>query len=757
MAKKGGFFSQISGKLSLIIGGVSVAAVGIAITISVFIAADGLKQANIKRIGNRAEGAADYLRGWFERRKDDVDNFAQTEENRMTAWLMLTGKRDTKLPSGRYVWQHFNRNIKHLFAIAPYYDQAYFINAETGKVFHASDHHGETDEKAVGRKRSDRDYFKEGLKKPYLSQIYLSKEAAELEGKTGEIPTMFVSAPIVFRGKTRAVAAFRVKLEQLYKLLNRYSVGKTGETYMFNDKGLMVSNSRFVNDIDANLKNKYGITDDTTLKLKLITPEGKLTGGVATGIETKAKGFAQKAYKDYRGVPVYGYWDWLELVDKGIMTEIDEAEVNETATQMITWLVGVAILLAAISVVLAYFFSRTIAVPIRYAVTLAGNIAQGDLTLNVEQKYLNRGDEIGTLAQALDRMLRDLKRIIGSISVGAEQVGSASDQIARGNQDLSQRTQEQASSLEEVSATIEESLSAIKQSAENSGEANNLANEARDSAQSGGEVVKNAVDAMSQITDYSKKINNIIQTIDEIAFQTNLLALNAAVEAARAGDEGKGFAVVAVEVRNLAQRSAAASKEIASLIENTVEAVGNGNELVSKSGETLDGIINQVKKVADIIQEISTSANEQSNGADQIKNAVGQLDEVTQQNASLVEESAAAAEELSGQAQTMRQNVAFFKIEEKSQQEDRQESSTPASSESASGSGSESGSASGSGERKQTKTSSAKASSSGQHNAAENQTKTQAPKQLSQQNSGGEKKSGSGDATKDFEAEFEEF
>ncbi len=753
MAKKGGFFSQISGKLSLIIGGVSVAAVGIAITISVFIAADGLKDANIKRIGNRAEGAADYLRGWFERRKDDVDSFCQTEENRMTAWLWMTGKRDTKLPCGHYVWEHWNLNIKHLFAIAPYYDHAYFIHAETGKVFHASDHNGETDEKSVGRNFSDRDYFKKGLKKPYISQIFLSEEAAELEGKTGEIPTMFVAAPIVFRGKTYAVAAFMVKLRKMYELLNRYSVGKTGETYMFNDKGVIVSNSRFVNDIDANLKNKYGITDDTTLKLKLITPEGKLTDGVATGIETKAKGFAQKAYKDYRGVPVYGYWDWMELVDKGIMTEIDEAEVDETATQMIIWLVGVAILLAAISVVLAYFFSRTIAVPIRYAVSLAGNIAQGDLTLNVEQKYLNRGDEIGTLAQALDRMLRDLKKIIGSISVGAEQVGSASDQIARGNQDLSQRTQEQASSLEEVSATIEESLSAIKQSAENSGEANNLANEARDSAQSGGEVVKNAVDAMSQITDYSKKINNIIQTIDEIAFQTNLLALNAAVEAARAGDEGKGFAVVAVEVRNLAQRSAAASKEIASLIENTVEAVGNGNELVSKSGETLDGIIIQVKKVADIIQEISTSANEQSNGADQIKNAVGQLDEVTQQNASLVEESAAAAEELSGQAQTMRQNVAFFKIEEKSQQEDRQESSTPASSESASGSGS----GSGSGERKQTKTSSAKASSSGQHNAAENQTKTQAPKQLSQQNSGGEKKSGSGDATKDFEAEFEEF
>jgi methyl-accepting chemotaxis protein len=238
----------------------------------------------------------------------------------------------------------------------------------------------------------------------------------------------------------------------------------------------------------------------------------------------------------------------------------------------------------------------------------------------------------------------------------------AAQQIAAGNTDLSQRTEEQASSLEETASSMEELTATVKQNADNAKQANQLAGSASEVTVKGGSVVSQVVTTMSSITESSKKIVDIISVIDGIAFQTNILALNAAVEAARAGEQGRGFAVVASEVRNLAQRSAAAAKEIKTLIGDSVEKVELGSKLVASAGKTMDDIVSSVKRVTDIMSEITAASQEQSAGIEQVNQAITQMDQVTQQNAALVEQAAAAAESMKDQTVKMSQAVGVFKL-----------------------------------------------------------------------------------------------
>jgi methyl-accepting chemotaxis protein-1 (serine sensor receptor) len=305
------------------------------------------------------------------------------------------------------------------------------------------------------------------------------------------------------------------------------------------------------------------------------------------------------------------------------------------------------------------FLVRSIVNALNYATTLAGEIADGKLGHDIQ---VSGTDELSRLLAGLRAMDKRLEDIVSDVRHGSDEVSTAAQQIARGNDDLSQRTQEQASSLEETASSMEEMTSTVKQNAENASHANQLARGAREQAERGGEVVSQAVTAMREINSSSRKISDIVSLIDEIAFQTNLLALNAAVEAARAGEQGRGFAVVATEVRNLAQRSAGAAKEIKLLINDSADKVKAGTALVDQSGKALAEIVESVKKVTDIVAEIAAASQEQSAGIDQVNNAVSQMDEMTQQNAALVEEASAAARAMHEQASEPTRQVGFFRV-----------------------------------------------------------------------------------------------
>ncbi len=293
--------------------------------------------------------------------------------------------------------------------------------------------------------------------------------------------------------------------------------------------------------------------------------------------------------------------------------------------------------------------------------TVLAALAEGDLTRRITGDYAGLFGQVkGDVNRTADR----LRQVMGDINAAATRIAGASAEVAAGSQDLSERSEQQASALEETAASMEELAATVKQTAANAQQANQLAAGARNVASSGGQVVADAVAAMGRIEESSRKIGDIVGMIDEIAFQTNLLALNAAVEAARAGDAGRSFAVVAQEVRNLAQRSAQASKEIKGLIAQSAGEVQTGAGLVKKAGLTLDEILGSVAQVAGIVGEIAAASQEQAGGIDQVNAAVTQMDEMTQQNAALVEESAAAASALEDQAKELDRLIAFFRTDE---------------------------------------------------------------------------------------------
>ncbi|AGU47878.1 methyl-accepting chemotaxis protein [Variovorax paradoxus B4] len=345
-----------------------------------------------------------------------------------------------------------------------------------------------------------------------------------------------------------------------------------------------------------------------------------------------------------------------DIAGGGIAPELAR-RIESTQNLMVGF--GLLALLAGIGC--SVWLSRSIMQPLGEAIFIAETVASGDLSKEFETE---RGGDFGRLLRGMGEMEDTLTDVVTRIKASTDSIVVASGQIAAGNQELSSRTEEQASSLEQTAASMEELTSTVKQNADNARQANQLALSASEVAVKGGSVVGQVVDTMASINASSRKIVDIIGVIDGIAFQTNILALNAAVEAARAGEQGRGFAVVASEVRSLAQRSAAAAKEIKGLIDDSVGKVDVGSALVGEAGKTMEEIVSGVKRVTDIIGEITAASHEQAQGIEQVNQAIAQMDQVTQQNAALVEEAAAAAQSLQEQADSLSQVVATFKLDD---------------------------------------------------------------------------------------------
>ena len=371
------------------------------------------------------------------------------------------------------------------------------------------------------------------------------------------------------------------------------------------------------------------------------------------------------ALTSYAAKEMYPAIDPLqEVLGQLMQVQLDYAKAEyDSAAASFQTIRALALTAVVLGVLLAVLMGgamiRQISRSLDNAVQITDSVAQGDLTVPI---HARGKDEIAQLLGGLTAMRDNLAHVVSGVRGNAQGVASASAEIASGNNDLSIRTEQQASALQETAASMEELSSTVKQNADNARQANQLAMSASTVAGQGGDVVAEVVTTMKGINDSSKKIADIISVIDGIAFQTNILALNAAVEAARAGEQGRGFAVVAGEVRNLAQRSAEAAKEIKSLITASVERVEQGTLLVDKAGTTMTEVVGAIRRVTDIMGEISAASSEQSQGVSQVGEAVTQMDQVTQQNAALVEEMAAAAGSLSHQAQALVGAVAVFKL-----------------------------------------------------------------------------------------------
>jgi methyl-accepting chemotaxis protein len=457
---------------------------------------------------------------------------------------------------------------------------------------------------------------------------------------------LFINARVDAGGGRLGAAGLGLSVDALADTVRGYHIGRSGSVSLVRaDGGVLVYRDPALADGKHKLKDLPGF--DSTLSASL------LAGQRFTSARVDGAGGARMVASSF--VPDLNVY---------VVAEVPEAEVlGDLARSATIGAIVAGLLGGGVGLLVVFLVSRAIAAPVGRAAAMLGEIAdgRGDLTrrMPVESR-----DEVGALAEAFNRFVASLNHTIGDVRESAYAIAGASTEIASGNMNLSGRTEAQASSLEETAAAMEELTSTVRQNADNARQANQLVQGATREAEKGGQVVDEVVATMGSISDSSRKIVEIIGVIDGIAFQTNILALNAAVEAARAGEQGRGFAVVATEVRSLAQRSAAAAKEIKDLIGDSVQKVENGTRLVDAAGATMGEIVGAVRRVADLMAEIDAASTEQSQGIGQVNQSIAEMDDATQQNAALVEEAAAAAAALREQADRLAQVVSAFRLDE---------------------------------------------------------------------------------------------
>jgi methyl-accepting chemotaxis protein len=407
-----------------------------------------------------------------------------------------------------------------------------------------------------------------------------------------------------------------------------------------------------------NPKARAVLAEQVEMNARYVQGQKDLMALIESGDDAGARAYLKTKLRPVLGAYKAAIGKQIELQSELAGAAARTAQTVYEETRILMIVLGIVIL--AVACALAWWIAVSITRPLRRALDLATAVAAGDLTARVE---VDSACEVGQLLDALTRMNDNLVATVGTVRTGTEAISLASGEVAAGNRDLSARTEQQASALEETASSMEELTSTVKQNADNARQANTLAATASGVAERGGAVIEQVVDTMGQIHTASGRITDIIGVIDGIAFQTNILALNAAVEAARAGEQGRGFAVVAGEVRNLAHRSAAAAKEIKSLIDDSSGKVEAGSALVREAGSTMHEIVDSVRRVTDILGEITSASQEQSAGIEQINQAITQMDDVTQQNAALVEQAAAASQAMRDQAERLAAAVAVFRLE----------------------------------------------------------------------------------------------
>lgn len=555
----------------------------------------------------------------------DVELLAEKlEEYAITSDLKSSDNINTNTEEYKAIREEFEEHIHNLAESGGYYD-LFIIDAEHGHIMYTDAQESDLGENLKTGK----------LAKSHIAKVWKGAIAkddyfiSDLEpyAPSENMPAQFIAHPIKNdQGQIYAVLALQIPDALINEIMtDRLGLGETGEAYLVGNDFKMRSNSRFQE--NAVLKTE----------LKSETMHKALNG--QSGIEV---------VKDYRGVEVISAYNKINVegLNWVILTEIDESEAIEAATSLRDFIILIIVIMIIGVVIGTWLVAKSIAKPVEQAAEFAETIANGDLTKTIE---IDQNDEIGKMAAAMSKMSFQLKEIITSIILGADNIAGASQQISSSSQQMSQGASEQASSVEEISSTMEEMASNIQQNTDNAQQTEKIANVAHNGIKEVSQQSENTVIA-------NKNISEKISIVQDIAFQTNILALNAAVEAARAGENGKGFAVVAAEVRKLAERSKIAAEEIVTLANNSLQ-------MAESAGDKMGKILPEVVKTAQLVKEIASASTEQNNGAGQVNNAIQQLSNVTQQNAAASEELATSAEEMSSQAEQLKELISFFKVD----------------------------------------------------------------------------------------------